>query len=139
MDALGLQDQRFIIVGCEDVDGFEAVAAGDKVDVAKVTPGMVAKAKAILVEHPSIRGFMMECTELPPYSDAIRHATGLPVWDAITSCNAFIAGVQDNPRFGLQGRLGSFHGVVGHLPVQNCTCEPGAKQIFCPVWQLRGF
>ena len=45
----------------------------------------------------------MECTELPPYSDAVRYATGLPVWDAITSCNAFIAGVQDNPRFGLQG------------------------------------
>jgi len=97
------QNQRFIIVGCQDVPGFEAVAAGDKVDVQKVTPGMIAKAKQVVADHPNLRGFMMECTELPPYSDALRQATGLPVWDAITSCNAFIAGVQDNPRFGLQG------------------------------------
>ena len=25
-----------------------------------------------------VRAFLMECTELPPYSDAVRHATGLP-------------------------------------------------------------
>merc|ERR1719454_2383974 len=37
------EEKRFVIVGCEDVPGFEAVAAGDKVDVEKVTPGMVKK------------------------------------------------------------------------------------------------
>jgi len=122
------QDKRFIIVGCEDVDGFEAVAAGDKVDVAKVTPGMVKKAKEILVTHPNIRGFMMECTELPPYSDAIRHATGLPVWDAITSCNAFIAGVQDNPLFGLQGWQHEWDGKQDEYTLgQNLTAEDKAK------------
>jgi len=31
-------------VGCEDVDGFEAVALGEKVDTAKVEPGVVKKA-----------------------------------------------------------------------------------------------
>ena len=34
-------EERFVIVGCQDVPGFEAVAAGEKVDVAAVTPGMV--------------------------------------------------------------------------------------------------
>ena len=43
----------------------------------------------------------MECTELPPYSDAVRAATGLLVYDAITACNVFMSGVQDNPRFGI--------------------------------------
>jgi len=29
-------------------------------------------------------------------------------------------------------RTFGFHGVVGHLPVQNCTCEPGAPpKLFC--------
>jgi hypothetical protein len=65
---------RFQIVGCQDVDGFEAVAVGGKVDVAKVTPGIVALAKDVLAKNPNIRAFLLECTELPPYSDALRHA-----------------------------------------------------------------
>merc|ERR1712086_763781 len=72
------EERRFIMVGCQDVPGFEAVAAGGKVDVEKVTPGMVAKAKECLRQNPKIRAFLMECTELPPYSDAIRAATRLP-------------------------------------------------------------
>lgn len=35
------EDPRYIIVGAQDIDGFEAVALGEKVDVKKVTPGMV--------------------------------------------------------------------------------------------------
>merc|ERR1719253_839127 len=66
------QDQRFIIIGCEDVPGFEAVALGQKVDVAKVTPGIVAKAKKAQADHPNLRAICLECTELPPYADAIR-------------------------------------------------------------------
>merc|ERR1719247_3132629 len=31
-------ERRYVIVGCQDVPGFEAVAAGQKVDVPKVTP-----------------------------------------------------------------------------------------------------
>lgn len=42
--AVNTDEERYVIVGCEDVPGFEAVAAGEKVDVAKVEPGMVAKA-----------------------------------------------------------------------------------------------
>ena len=35
---------RFHIVGCENIDGFEAVATGEKVDHDKVEPGIVALA-----------------------------------------------------------------------------------------------
>jgi hypothetical protein len=94
-------ENRFIIVGCEDIPGFEAVAEGGKVDVAKVTPGMVRKAQDLQRKHPNLRAIFMECTELPPYSDAVRATTGLPVWDAITSCNFFISGRLDNERFGV--------------------------------------
>jgi len=97
------QQQRFHVVGCEDVAGFEAVALGEKVNTKAVEPGIVAKAKAALEEFPEVRGFLMECTELPPYSDAVRAATGLPVFDAITGCDFFLSSCRDNERFGRQG------------------------------------
>jgi hypothetical protein len=94
-------EYRFIILGLEDVPGFEAVALGEKVDVEAVTPYIVAKVKTMLECHTEIRAILLECTELPPYSDAVRHATGLPVFDAITCCDLFLNGFMDNPLFGL--------------------------------------
>ena len=44
----------------------------------------------MLAAEPRVRAILMECTELPPYSDAVRAATGLPVYDAITACNFFL-------------------------------------------------
>jgi hypothetical protein len=96
------EETRYVMVGCEDVPGFEAVALGQKVDIATVTPGMVKKVTQVMRSHPNIRAICLECTELPPYADAIRAASGLPVYDAITNCAFFIAGHKDNPRFGLQ-------------------------------------
>ena len=97
------QDKRYNIVGCEDVPHFgEAVANGDKVNTKKATPGIVKKAVDALKKYPQSRAFLLECTELPPYSDAIRFHTGLPVYDSITACDFFISGHKDNVRFGLQ-------------------------------------
>ena len=95
-------DKRYHIVGCEDVPGFEAVALGKKVDVKKVEPGIVKKAVDSLKKFPESRAFLLECTELAPYADTIRRTTGLPVFDAITACDFFIDGFQDDVRFGVQ-------------------------------------
>merc|ERR1719316_1245723 len=38
-----VDDNRFLIVGLQDVDGFDAVEKGEKVDVEFVTPGIVEK------------------------------------------------------------------------------------------------
>jgi hypothetical protein len=92
---------RFVIRGCQDVPGFDAVSKGEKVDVEKVTPGIVKLVLSILDKQPAIRAVVSECTELPPYSDAIRHATKLPVFDSITCCDFFISAYEDNPRFGM--------------------------------------
>lgn len=97
------EDKRYNIVGCEDVPHFgEAVAKGDKVNTKKATKGIVKKAREALKKYPQSRAFLLECTELPPYSDAIRFHTGLPVYDSITACHFFISGHKDNERFGLQ-------------------------------------
>jgi len=96
-----VDDDRFVIAGCENVPGFDAVAKGEKVDVEKVTPGMLKMVASILDNRPSLRAILLECTELPPYSDALRAQFGLPVWDAITCADFFISARKDNPRFGL--------------------------------------
>jgi len=96
-----LEDNRFIIIGAQDVPGFEAVALGEKVNVEYVMPGIVKLCKDAIAKYKNVRAFLFECTELPPYSDAVRHATGLPVYDAITNCDFFMDGMRDNDRFGL--------------------------------------
>merc|ERR1711881_660272 len=95
-----VNEQRFIIKGCQHVDGFDAVEKGEKVDVARVQPGILAVVFDALKEHPAISAILLECTELPPYTDAMRACTGLPVWDAITGCDFYINAYKDNPRFG---------------------------------------
>jgi len=95
------QERRYIIVGCEDVDGFEAVAEGGKVDYDKTEPGVVQKALDSLRRYPRTKAILLECTELPQFADAIRKATKLPVHDAITTCNFFMSGYMDDARFGM--------------------------------------
>merc|ERR1712179_328925 len=48
-------DPRVKIVGCEDVPGFQAVADGGKVDVAKVDPGIVALVNDKLKTNPKVK------------------------------------------------------------------------------------
>merc|ERR1712178_614385 len=57
-----VDDTRFLIQGCQDIEGFDAVAKGEKVDVEKVTPGMVDMMLGILKEEPYIRAIILECT-----------------------------------------------------------------------------
>ena len=78
------------MVGVQDVDGFEAVALGELVDYKKVEPGIVKLAKETLKQHPRLKAFLFECTELSAYSDSIREATGLPVFDIITTSDFVI-------------------------------------------------
>lgn len=98
-----LTQTRFLVVGCESVPGFEAVALGQRVDVARTTPGIVALVRSVHAAHPALRALLLECTELPQFADHLRSATGLPVYDAITAADFYMSSVQDNPRFGLDG------------------------------------
>ena len=105
------EQERYIIVGCEDIPHFgEEVAAGDKVDTDLATPGMVQKALEVQKANPDIRAFLFECTELPQFSDAVRAATGLPVYDSMTMSDSFMSGVMNNKRFGKQDWQEEFDG-----------------------------
>jgi len=95
-----VDDDRFVIRGCQDIPGFDAVAKGEKVDVPYVTPGIIKMVKELIIQFPTLRAICLECTELPPYADALRAETKLPVFDAITAADYFISARMDNPRFG---------------------------------------
>eukprot|EP01060_Flectonema_neradi_P040464 TRINITY_DN921_c0_g1_i1.p1 TRINITY_DN921_c0_g1~~TRINITY_DN921_c0_g1_i1.p1 ORF type:complete len:338 (+),score=82.28 TRINITY_DN921_c0_g1_i1:75-1088(+) len=90
---------RFKIMGCQDVDGFEAVANGDKVDKSVVRPALVKRVGEVLAADQSIKCLLLECTELPAYGDALRKAYNIPVFDAVTLINHMHSGRSDNPEF----------------------------------------
>lgn len=118
-------DKRLVIRGFQDVPGFEAVAIGGKVDVVKVLPGIVEAAMKTIKEHPGIRAICLECTELPPYADALRAATHMPVYDAITCADYFIRSRMDNPRVGLNEWQEKWDGVQ---EVQSFACHLSARE-----------
>jgi hypothetical protein len=93
-------EEKYLIVGCEEVPGFEPIFHGGKIDIAKATPGMVEKALQVCSDH-EVQAFVFECTQLPPFSDAVRAATQKPVFDAITMCDFVMASSVEMPRFGL--------------------------------------
>jgi hypothetical protein len=76
------------------------LSQGLQVDTAKAEPGILKKIKDTLAKYPGIKAILLECTELPPYSDSLREQTGLPVYDAITCCDAIMSSFMDNARFG---------------------------------------
>ena len=53
----------------------------------------VAAARHLLATHDGIDAIVLECTNLPPFAAAIRAATGLPVYDALTLGHWFHAGL----------------------------------------------
>lgn len=88
------------IVGCLKFPGFDFVAQGGKVDLELVEAGMVKLALEEIGKNKAIGAILLECTEMPPYSNALRDATGLDGYDAITLCNTFMAGRITNPHLG---------------------------------------
>jgi Asp/Glu/hydantoin racemase len=44
----------------------------------------VAAARRLVARRPDIGALVLECTNMPPYADAVRRATGLPVHDLTT-------------------------------------------------------
>ena len=124
---------QIVIVGCEDVPYFgEPVAKGLKVDAPKAEPGIVAKTLEAIEQNPGARMILMECTELPPYSDAVREATRLPVYDSITCSDYAMSGYLDNDAFGLNGWYEPWDGVQEEYVVgQNLDESARLQCIWC--------
>ncbi|MFK7957576.1 MAG: aspartate/glutamate racemase family protein [Lysobacterales bacterium] len=52
-------------------------------DPALVEESMVTVASQMMDEHPDIGQFVFECTSMPPFTEAVRRATGVRVFDPV--------------------------------------------------------
>lgn len=58
-------------------------------DVVQAGHDVVAAAQRLMARCPEVGALVLECTNMPPYADAVRRVTGLPVYDALTAINVF--------------------------------------------------
>ena len=65
---------------------FRATLLHDRaeLDAAEAERATVAAAERLLARHPEVAAIVLECTNMPPYADAVRAATGRPVHDITT-------------------------------------------------------
>lgn len=86
--AAGIPDTLPIVVrGLEEFGGyFTEQILGDRLelDVDRCRAEHVRAARALVDDHPEVGAIVLECTNMPPYADAIRQASGLPVYDFTT-------------------------------------------------------
>jgi hypothetical protein len=77
------------ILGLERCPEWNRMFAEPKaeIDLDVIEQEVLGTALRALAEHPGIQAFVLECTDLPPYSEAIRRQSGLPVFDFITMVN----------------------------------------------------
>jgi hypothetical protein len=90
LNAVGIHStQGLHILGLERCGEWQRIfdQPHEAIDLQKIEEEVLGVAAAALEAHPKIRAFVLECTDLPPYSKAIRQRTGLPVFDFITLCN----------------------------------------------------
>jgi hypothetical protein len=81
--------QRLVIRGLEDKEHFRSVCLEERgqLDPTQMEADVVSTAQEVLADEPSVGAFLLECSDLPPYSAAIQRATGLPVFDWIGFIN----------------------------------------------------
>ena len=71
-----------IAVGC----AFQQTLLHDlpTLDTADAMLQVVGAAQRLLARHPTLTDIVLECTNMPPYADAVRRATGVRVHDITT-------------------------------------------------------
>ncbi len=87
--ALGAADippDQVVIEGMEDHPAFAATFLATKdtqlvdLDRAAMERAVVRAAQALQAKAPDVRAIILECGNLPPYANAVRNTTGLPVF-----------------------------------------------------------
>ncbi|WP_094461893.1 aspartate/glutamate racemase family protein [Pannonibacter phragmitetus] len=60
------------------------IEGGAAYDAPALQAELEAVAERLIAEHPSTGALLLECTNLPPFSSALRQRFGLPVFDILT-------------------------------------------------------
>jgi hypothetical protein len=78
------------IEGLDPASGFARLlmGEGDILDAADAQAQVLAAARRLRARKPAIGAWLLECTNLPPYADALRRETALPVHDILSVIHA---------------------------------------------------
>ncbi|MFB3819248.1 MAG: aspartate/glutamate racemase family protein [Candidatus Methylomirabilales bacterium] len=78
-------DMPVVVAGLEGEAEFARAILEDRptLDGDAARQEHVRVAQRLAAAHPEVRAIVLECTNMPPYRDAIRVGTGLPVFDIV--------------------------------------------------------
>jgi len=102
IEAASLQPAHFDGVGADPATPVEGITTGSALhctllqdlptlDEADAQAQVLAAAARLLAREPRLDTLVLECTNLPPYAQALGAATGLQVRDVVTLLNARMA------------------------------------------------
>ncbi|MEO5733227.1 MAG: aspartate/glutamate racemase family protein [Rubrivivax sp.] len=105
IDAASLTADHLRAVGADPLTPVEGIEVGSALhrtllddlptlDMDDAAAQVLAAAARLRKRHPDIDTLVLECTNLPPYAEALRHQTGLHVHDVVTMLNARVAGLR---------------------------------------------
>ena len=97
LENVGINKQMLI-----QIQGMEACTEWNKIfsspdkdiNISIVENDIVSRACSMM-ERSDIGAFVLECTDLPPFSNAVRKATGRPVFDFVTLTNFVYHGIRN--------------------------------------------
>ena len=77
------------VVGMEEWEEWGKVLDSNvpEVDMGLIEKEIIEAGLMAKKQYPDVGAFVLECTDMPPFSQAIRNGTGLPVFDFITLVN----------------------------------------------------
>ncbi|AEE91731.1 conserved protein of unknown function [Tepidanaerobacter acetatoxydans Re1] len=85
----GAADVPTVVYGMEKEEEFPAVFLNQKttLNISKAEQEMIKVAQTMVSENPDIGAIVFECTNMPPFRNAVQEAVQLPVFDIITLTN----------------------------------------------------
>lgn len=87
--AVGIDKMPLFVTGLDGATEFTRVFIDDATTLREeaVRQEVLRRTLDIVEAHEEIGAIVLECTNLPPYADALRQATKRPVFDILTLCN----------------------------------------------------
>ncbi len=78
-----------IIKGMDEMPAFSGAIIKEELelDETAIAEEMKQVTAELVTEHPELKAIVLECTNMPPYKEAIRNITNLPIFDITTLIN----------------------------------------------------
>lgn len=84
-----------IVQGLEECTEWNKIFSSpdEEINITAVENDLISSASS-MIKQSDIGAFVFECTDLPPFSNAVRKATGRPVFDFVTLTNFVYQGIK---------------------------------------------